>query len=330
MKLHEKPDEFKTLVELTSQELEIRQVYVEKDYWLTFVLKELSKSKFSDDVVFKGGTSLSKAFKIVDRFSEDIDLVLLSKDGMNGNQIKKLLYDIEKNIIILPIESDPQFKSSKGSKIRKTGYKYPRLIDEKDFGHAVDTLILELNAFANPYPVKKMQIQSYIADFLNKNNDKESVHAYELEPFSVYVLDVSRTFAEKVLSLARVSDIDDEKLSETKAKIRHFYDIHKIMESGVLKDFLTGEEFTKTLKLVLKDDLSNPEFKDDWKDGALKDVKLFKNMGEILTQLESTFNQDFKTLLYRPEEEKFDAIKKSFSRLVEYLPDIDVFKIKNL
>jgi hypothetical protein len=53
-------------------------------------------------------------------------------------------------------------------------------------------------------------------------------------------------------------------------------------------------------------------------------------MGEILTQLESTFNQDFKTLLYRPEEEKFDAIKKSFSRLIEYLPDIHILKMKNL
>lgn len=222
------------------------------------------------------------------------------------------------------MESDPLFKFSKGSKIRKTGYKYPRYIDDKDFGHAVDTLILELNAFANPHPVKKMKIQSYIADFLNKNNDKEAVAKYELEPFSVYVLDVSRTFTEKILSLARISDIDDENLSETKAKIRHFYDIHKIIDSGILKDFLAGDEFAKTLELVLQDDFSNPEFKDDWKDGVLKDVKLFKNMEAILTQLESTFNQDFKTLLYRPEAEKFEDIKKSFRHLVGHIPDVRV------
>ena len=98
MKLHENQEEFKKLIQLASDELEIRQVYIEKDYWVSYVLKELSQSKFSGDVVFKGGTSLSKAYKIVDRFSEDIDLVLLAKDGMTGGQIKKLITDIEKNI----------------------------------------------------------------------------------------------------------------------------------------------------------------------------------------------------------------------------------------
>ena len=166
MKLHKNQEEFKKLIQLAADELDIRQVYIEKDYWVTYVLKELSQSNFCEDVAFKGGTSLSKAYKIVDRFSEDIDLVLLAKDGMTGGQIKKILTDIEKNIIKAPLETDISFKTSKGTKIRKTGYKYPRLVDSKDYGHAVETLILELNAFANPHPIKKMKIQSYIADFL--------------------------------------------------------------------------------------------------------------------------------------------------------------------
>jgi hypothetical protein len=312
------------LIQLASDELEIRQVYIEKDYWVTFVLKELSQSKFCEDVVFKGGTSLSKAHKIADRFSEDIDLVLLAKDGMSGGQIKKLITDIEKNIIKDPLKTDIAFKASKGSKIRKTGYKYPRLVDSTDYGHAVETLILELNTFANPHPVKKMKIQIYIADVLV--NKDEIVKKFELEPFSVFVLDVSRTLTEKILSLARISNIDDEKLSGLKGKIRHFYDIHKIIQSKIVQDFLINEEFKKTLELALEDDFSNPEFRDDWAEGKLLDVKLFKNMEEVLDKMQPTFNQEFKSLLYRPEKEKFEDVRKSFLELKKIIPDIYIKK----
>ncbi len=322
MKLHKNQEEFKKLIQLASDELEIRQVYIEKDYWVTYVLKELSQSTFCEDVVFKGGTSLSKAYKIVDRFSEDIDLVLLAKEGMTGGQIKKILTDIEKNIIKDPLETDISFKTSKGTKIRKTGYKYPRMVDASDYGHAVETLILELNAFANPHPIKKMKIQSYIADFLVNKDDV--IKKFELEPFSVFVLDASRTFTEKILSLARISNIDNEKLSDLKGKIRHFYDIHKIIESKIMQDFLTNGEFKKTLELVLKDDFSNPEFRDDWTEGKLLDVKLFKNLEDILEQVQLTFNQEFKTILYQPEKERFEDVKKSFLELKKIIPDIDI------
>jgi hypothetical protein len=114
------------------------------------------------------------------------------------------------------------------------------------------------------------------------------------------------------------------KFSETKRKIRHFYDIHKILESGVLTDFLQGDEFLTTLELVLKDDFSNPEFKNDWKEGKLKDVMLFKHMEEVFAHLDVTFSQNFKTLLYRPEVESFEKVKSSFRILLEYIPEINI------
>lgn len=324
MKLHEDSVKFLEIMEAASDKLEIRQVYLEKDYWVTFVLKELAKSEFCEDVVFKGGTSLSKAFKIVERFSEDIDLVLLKKDKMSGNQIKNFLSKLEERIIKKPIITDANFKSSKGSKIRKTGYKYPRLVDEEDFGHAVDTLILELNAFANPHPVEKMKIQSYATDFLEAVGDIETISKYELGSFEVNVLDVARTFTEKVMSVARICNIDDDKLTGTKGKIRHFYDIHKLIESGVINDFLNSSKFKETINLVLEDDLSNPEFKEDWKEGKLLETKLFKNVDEVIDSLKSTYKNDFETLLYKPETENFLDIKKSFQNLIKLIPDIDI------
>lgn len=60
-----------------SSKMGINEVIIEKDYWVSFVLNYLfSKSKYKDKLVFKGGTSLSKCFNLIERFSEDIDLIL--------------------------------------------------------------------------------------------------------------------------------------------------------------------------------------------------------------------------------------------------------------
>lgn len=70
MKLHLDKENFKSATITTSNALNIRQVFIEKDYWVTFILYNLSKSNFVESVVFKGGTSLSKAYGVIHRFSE--------------------------------------------------------------------------------------------------------------------------------------------------------------------------------------------------------------------------------------------------------------------
>ena len=77
MNLHNDPNAFSELMTATSRDTGILIPFVEKDYWLTTVLCELSKSPYRDITVFKGGTSLSKGFGIIERFSEDIDLALI-------------------------------------------------------------------------------------------------------------------------------------------------------------------------------------------------------------------------------------------------------------
>ena len=81
MNLHEDLSNFKDLINLTANDLGILEFYIEKDYWVTYILKRLSNSEYRNKVVFKGGTSLSKAYNIIDRFSEDkkLKLKLLKK-----------------------------------------------------------------------------------------------------------------------------------------------------------------------------------------------------------------------------------------------------------
>ena len=97
LKLHADIKTFRDAITAASQSLGIREVFIEKDYWVTFVLWHLSKSKYKNRVVFKGGTSLSKAYDLIRRFSEDVDLALLI-DGESSNQIKNLMKKVEKEL----------------------------------------------------------------------------------------------------------------------------------------------------------------------------------------------------------------------------------------
>ena len=76
MRLHESSDRYLELIQATAEQSRIPAVHVEKDYWVTRVLKRLHESDHNEVVVFKGGTSLSKAHRLIERFSEDIDLAI--------------------------------------------------------------------------------------------------------------------------------------------------------------------------------------------------------------------------------------------------------------
>lgn len=78
MKLHHYKAAFEGAIVATAQHFGISEIYVEKDYWVTFALKIIFTDTNSKDIaVFKGGTSLSKCYGIIQRFSEDIDLVVI-------------------------------------------------------------------------------------------------------------------------------------------------------------------------------------------------------------------------------------------------------------
>ena len=85
--LHLDPESFMDLVQASSEDLKIPVQLIEKDYYISEILRALSKSSYSQQIVFKGGTSLSKAYLLIDRFSEDVDFAVIS-ENMSGNQVK--------------------------------------------------------------------------------------------------------------------------------------------------------------------------------------------------------------------------------------------------
>lgn len=320
MKLHEYQEDFKDLILATSQALGIREIYVEKDYWVTFALKNLANSEYVDVTVFKGGTSLSKALHVIERFSEDIDLALVPNEDLSGNQIKKLITNIQKTVAGDLPEIEIDGLTSKGSKFRKTVHAYERVTDDDNYGQASDKILIEVNSFADPSPYNTKVISSYIGEFLKEKGLNEDIEKFGLEEFKINVLDIRRTFVEKVLGLIRASYFESP-LDELRKKIRHIYDLERIMKKEGLSDFLSSNSFFDMIEKVKKDDENNNEFKGDWLLNPLSTSLIFSKTDEVWGELEQTYQNDFSALVYGdlPSDESIKTNLKIISkRLVDY------------
>ena len=98
-------------------------------------------SEFVDIAFFKGGTSLSKALGVIDRFSEDIDLAISKSNKLSGNQVKNSIRRIQKVVAGDIPEIKIKGITSKGSKFRKTAHVYETLLEEINYGQVYDKLL---------------------------------------------------------------------------------------------------------------------------------------------------------------------------------------------
>jgi hypothetical protein len=297
MLLHENKDVFFELVQFTAETIGLPQVYVEKDYWVTKALKSLSESKYKEEVVFKGGTSLSKAYRLIDRFSEDIDLAVV-KQGKSGNAIKKLIKSVETVTCngFMVIEADERI--SKSSTYRKTVYRYPRDIDGESFGQASPDLLIEVNAFTHPQPVERKILQTLIADvLLNQELGRELIEQYELNSFEINVLSVRRTLIEKLLGVIKNS-YNEDPIATLSARIRHLYDIAQILAHDEYREFVESVEFLPMCAACIKDEKSGFFTDSDCLEHPLADAPLFSEFENWKGQLNVTYSGAFSDLVY--------------------------------
>ena len=286
--------EFADALQATAAHFKLRTVFIEKDYWVTYVLKNLSRSKYFNEVIFKGGTSLSKAYNCIERFSEDIDFAILKDPDISANQLNKKMKAIEAEI-----SGDLEYflheKEEKRGRNRRTFYHYPKVLPDTDFGQVKDHIQLEINTFTNPIPHQEISVSSYVTQFLQQGGFGDRVAQYQLESFPVKVLTRERTFFEKLLSLTRLSNEGTDKLRE---KIRHFYDLHKLLNQQDLKDTLLSRMNFELINLVKADDNSNEIFKGDWLSKPLSASPLFSDLEGNWKALESTYRSELGQLIW--------------------------------
>jgi len=118
MKLHHDTKLYSDTLRAASQHLDIKLEFIEKDYWITLVLSRLAKNKHVDESFFKGGTSLSKGYNLIERFSEDLDIAIINDKGKTSNEIKNIIRTIEKEITLDLRELQMDGVTSKGSRFR--------------------------------------------------------------------------------------------------------------------------------------------------------------------------------------------------------------------
>lgn len=321
MNLHNHPEIFVELLNNTARDIGIPEPFIEKDYWLSTVLRELSRSPHASLAVFKGGTSLSKAYDIIERFSEDIDLALIV-ENLSGNQVKSRIDSISKAITRHLPEVKIEKITSKGSRFRRTVHQYHTISKAPLPATQIRLqLILEINAFANPFPYTVISLESLITSYLQRLGRDDLIAQFELEAFPLQVLKPTRTLSEKVLALARAS-YHPERLIQLQDKIRHTYDVYFLMQQEEMQAFVAGSDFFPTLHAVQADDAKNSEFQGEWADQPLASAWIYQDDPELWEQLDVVYTGPFKNMVYGPLPDLTD-VRQVFRQLAKRLQDFD-------
>lgn len=294
-----------------AQHLDIKQEFAEKDYWITLVLSRLAKSKYVQEAVFKGGTSLSKGYKLIERFSEDVDIAIINNGSKTGNEIKTIIRNIEKEVTVDMTEIKMAGVTSKGSRFRKSVFEY--VTTEK--GNASNKLIVEVNSFANPFPFQPLTIQSMVYDFLTQTGNKKYIEQYGLLPFTINVLNKEQTLLEKMVSLIRFSFAVNP-VESIKGKIRHFYDLYFLLNNPECAAFAASVSFKEQFNAILQHDREMFEEPEGWQHKPVETSPLVMDFAVIWAQLKGQYQTELAALAYRPVPNEKDIVA-AFTELIK-------------
>ncbi len=226
--LHNDRELFEQLILRTSESLGIKAEIIEKDYYVTLFLKELVS--VSPNIIFKGGTSLSKCYHLIDRFSEDIDLNIETETKPSESRRKHLKSSIVSVIDKLGFTlTNPENVKSRRDYNRYI-IDYPSVLGAS---YLKEMLIVETAVYQRAYPTVRKTAGSLIYDYLSANGFDNFIEQYSLEPFELNVQSAERTMIDKLYALA------DYYLAGTTAEhSRHIYDIYKLLSVVEINDEL--------------------------------------------------------------------------------------------
>ena len=227
MNVHNSLEEFKNLISYSSEYYKISKEIIEKDYYVTLILKYINEK--IPIVIFKGGTSLSKCHKIIDRFSEDIDLTL-DREYLTQSKRRKLKDALLK--ICLDLKLNVKNKETLRSKRDYNLY----MVDYNSLYsyNGLESIIrIEFVSFINSFPVEIKEVTSIIYDYLKDINNQELITEYGLEPFKMNVQTLDRTLVDKVFAIC-----DYMISNKTERLSRHIYDIYQLLGKINLDDDL--------------------------------------------------------------------------------------------
>ena len=308
MLLHEFKDDFKDLISIVAEQKHLPESAIERDYYIVMLLKNLAESDYVEQCVFKGGTSLSKCYpNSIERFSEDIDLTFLGM-GLENKFCDKTIKKIEK---IMTAGAETEKIASERSDRSKSMYVW--------FGDKENQIKLEIGSNVRPDPYSKKTLKSYIHEFLDEKGLYEEIEKFQLSPVTLNVLNIERTFIDKLMSVKRHAIC-----GTLFAKVRHIYDVVQLYKLDEIKNFLANKDELKRLIILTKEtDMHYLEKRNINKDYNPNEAYDFDKWKVYLdSKIRLTYESLHKELLYTDKQQIFDEAINVFSEINKILIEI--------
>ena len=225
--LHENKEEFRNAVLFAADQNRLAPAAVEKDYYVTLILKGLRERL--PFIVFKGGTSLSKCYKVISRFSEDIDVTIDTK--LSQGQMGK----VKDSIKAVSEELGLAIPNIDETRSRRSYNKYLLAYDsviEMLNDNLQPMIILETSFAEVSFPTVILPVHSYIGDMM-ETEAPEMVELYGLQTFEMKVQGIEWTMIDEFFAIC-----DYYMKGDVRRHSRHIYDIYKLLPMVPLSDDL--------------------------------------------------------------------------------------------
>ena len=283
MFLHEDKKQFSHIINRISYQTGRMGKMIEKDYYVTMILRLLSSEM--PFVVFKGGTSLSKCYKIISRFSEDIDVTV--DQNLSQGQKKKLKYGIVDAIQQMGLEILNLNETRSRRDYNRYIVAYESVLPK--LNETVQPVIyLETSFTTIAFPTVIMPVDSMIGDML-KAKAPELLKRYDLNAFCMKVQGLDRTLVDKVFAVC-----DYYLQNRVRKHSRHLYDIYKLLP--LVRQDDTFHALVQEVRSVRKPSPICPSAKDGVNVPAL--------LSEIVRN--EAYREDYRNLTERLLEEEVD------------------------
>ena len=216
----------------------LRPALIEKDYYLTEALRIIAET-VPGKSIFKGGTSLSKGWNLIQRFSEDID-IFLDPAGLGtralDRELKKLKDAIGEHPALEFLKGDSKTIGGFG---RKDKFYYDSQFTAS--GDVANILIVEAGTASGKEPTVTVNLQSYLGKFLQEKGT--SLGAEDEGAFPMRLLHFRRTFVEKMFAIHSKVELFKRDKKPIGGYARHYYDLFQLSSKDEVTKMLRSEEY---------------------------------------------------------------------------------------
>lgn len=289
---------FEATIEAAAERLGITATAVEKDYWVTQALRVLA-DEFPDDFVFKGGTSLSKSYGLIERFSEDVDLLIVT--GTRGKGAVDRLMKEMGTAVADHMGATSQSEHAERGVHRTYRIAYPT--DRPQTTAIEPSVLLEMGVRGGDEPSRRVEIRTLLGDVLHDAGTDVSGFV-DLERFAVRVLHPGRTLLEKLSAIhAEAIRLEADPGTTATARIgRHFYDVSRLLTNDEVASFLaddaTVEAVLEEIEQVSREHFATTATGKLRPEGGFAHSPAFDLSSDVADRLRVAYESDMEDLYY--------------------------------